>query len=242
MKKNMRYWALGIILLFILLLITIFTAVNRFNARKSDRSGTSLSSVQMAFSTVSVTNLNLDNVSVEDNVNRYLSRQDEIMTDMIQAMKSISPSGNASIDFLKGMISHHESAIFLSETYLSYGGSNEKLKNLAENIILSRQEEITRMQDLAVKYETEDHNSEDKESAYLEDYYDLLGQDRNVGTSSRASLDQAFSDGLTDHHQMAVEMAKSILDYTDYEEIRTLAQSIITIEEQEINEMHDYNQ
>ncbi len=44
------------------------------------------------------------------------------------------------------------------------------------------------------------------------------------------------------HHQMAVEMARSILDYTDYEEIRTLAQNIITVQEQEINDMRDFIQ
>ncbi len=33
------------------------------------------------------------------------------------------------------------------------------------------------------------------------------------------------------HHQMAVDMARDILEYTDYEEIRTMAQNIIDVQE-----------
>ena len=36
------------------------------------------------------------------------------------------------------------------------------------------------------------------------------------------------------HHQMAVDMARDILEYTDYEEIRTMAQNIIDVQEKEI--------
>ena len=35
-------------------------------------------------------------------------------------------------------------------------------------------------------------------------------------------------------------MAKSILEYTNYEEIRTLAQSIIDAQEKEIEEMKEF--
>ncbi len=240
MKKSMRYWAIGMIVTCILLLIAALTAVNWFKARKPDRPG--ISSVNFQDTFTASANPNLDNVSAEDNINRYLSRQDEIMTDMIQTMKGISKTGNATTDFLKGMIPHHESGILMSEAYLSYGGSNEKLKNLAETIISSRQEDIARIQDLSVKYESQDHSSEDKENAFLEDYNNLLNRNSEAGKSSGASLDQAFCDGLKEHHQMAVEIARSILEYTDYEEIRILAQNIITAEEQEINQAGDYNQ
>lgn len=251
MKKNLRYWAIGMILVFIVLLITTFTSVNWIKIRKSNQSGIPAESVQGVVSTVSVPpggnpsveeNRNLDNVSAEDNLNRYLSRQDEIMTDMMQAMKNIPKSGNASIDFLNGMILHHKSAILMSETYLTYGGSDEKLKGMAEHIIPAQQEELTRMQDLADKYASEGHNSVDKESAYLEDYHGLLNRDRKMDKSNASSLGHAFADGMITHHQMAVEMAKSILEYTDYEEIRTLAQNIITVQEQEIDEMRDFTQ
>ena len=51
------------------------------------------------------------------------------------------------------------------------------------------------------------------------------------------SLDQAFAEGMIMHHQMAVDMARDILEYTDYEEIRTMAQNIIDVQEKEIAQM-----
>ena len=39
------------------------------------------------------------------------------------------------------------------------------------------------------------------------------------------------------HHQMAVDMARDILEYTDYEEIHTMAQNIIDVQEKEIAQM-----
>ena len=39
------------------------------------------------------------------------------------------------------------------------------------------------------------------------------------------------------HHQMAVDMAKDILDYTDEEEVKQLAQEIIDVQEKEIEQM-----
>lgn len=251
MKKNMRYWAIGIILAFIVLLIATFTSVNWINILKSNQSGISSEDLRRVDSAATAPmteyvpvaeNRNLDNVSAEDNVNHYLSRQEEILADMMEAMKNISKTGNASIDFLEGMIPHHEASILMSEAYLSYGGNDEKLMSMAEHIISSQQEEIDRMQDLSDKYGSEGHYDTDKESAYLEDYNDLLIRDWKMGKANASSLPHAFADGMRKHHEMAVEMARSILDYTDYEEIRTLAQNIITVQEQEINDMRDFIQ
>ena len=55
--------------------------------------------------------------------------------------------------------------------------------------------------------------------------------------SSPATVDEAFAEGMIMHHQMAVDMARDILEYTDYEEIRTMAQNIIDVQEKEIAQM-----
>lgn len=59
----------------------------------------------------------------------------------------------------------------------------------------------------------------------------------HMDTSDVDSLDQAFAEGMIMHHQMAVDMARDILEYTDYEEIRTMAQNIIDVQEKEIAQM-----
>ncbi|MFR3823733.1 MAG: DUF305 domain-containing protein [Hungatella hathewayi] len=96
------------------------------------------------------------------------------------------------------------------------------------------------MRDLIRKYEAEGHNDADQESAYLEEYDKMLDHDHSMNKAGTDSLDHAFAEGMIMHHQMAVDMAKSILEYTNYEEIRTLAQSIIDAQEKEIEEMKEF--
>ena len=59
----------------------------------------------------------------------------------------------------------------------------------------------------------------------------------HINPSGVDNIDQAFAEGMIMHHQMAVDMARDILEYTDYEEIRTMAQNIIDVQEKEIAQM-----
>ena len=55
--------------------------------------------------------------------------------------------------------------------------------------------------------------------------------------SAPATVDEAFAEGMIMHHQMAVDMSRSVLDYTDQKEVTQLAESIIEQQEQEISQM-----
>ncbi|MFR3823734.1 MAG: DUF305 domain-containing protein [Hungatella hathewayi] len=66
------------------------------------------------------------------------------MRNMMRDMENIPKTGNASIDFLNGMIPHHESAVEMADSFLEYGGNNETLKKLAETIKTTQTEEIRR--------------------------------------------------------------------------------------------------
>ena len=96
------------------------------------------------------------------------------------------------------------------------------------------------MNDLVKSYEKDGKKDQTKEDAYLEQYSKMFADDsmsRHTDPSGADSLDQAFAEGMIMHHQMAVDMARDILEYTDYEEIRTMAQNIIDVQEKEIAQM-----
>lgn len=58
----------------------------------------------------------------------------------------ISFTGNADVDFVKGMIPHHQGAVDMAKTVLAFGKDPE-VKKLAEEIIKGQESEIASMKD-----------------------------------------------------------------------------------------------
>ena len=171
------------------------------------------------------------------NLRGYLEDQDAIMAAMMTDMENIEHSGSASIDFLTGMIPHHDAAINMAQSYLKYGGAHEVLAPLAQDIITAQTAEIERMQEMIETLRETGTYDEAQAKAYLEAYDGLM--DHSKAHAAAKSLDEAFADGMIMHHQMAVDMAEDILEYTEYDEIRELAQNIIDVQTEEIERMKE---
>jgi uncharacterized protein (DUF305 family) len=73
----------------------------------------------------------------------FLAENDVAMTKMMAAME-IKPSGDVDQDFVAMMAPHHRGAIDMAQAELRYG-HNEQLKRLAQEIIVTQQQEIAAM-------------------------------------------------------------------------------------------------
>jgi uncharacterized protein (DUF305 family) len=66
------------------------------------------------------------------------------MDKMHAAMASVGPSGEADIDFVRLMLPHHQAAIDMAKTELSYG-KDPQMRRMAQEIITDQQSEIELM-------------------------------------------------------------------------------------------------
>ena len=73
----------------------------------------------------------------------FLSENDAAMTKMMADM-TIKPSGDVDRDFVEMMVPHHQGAIDMAQAELKYG-HNEQLRRLAQEIVVTQQQEIAVM-------------------------------------------------------------------------------------------------
>lgn len=222
MNKKTIYWTSGIIAVLIIILLIVWAAFGRDSSTRSD-----------------------DDIpqgpAAEQALGSYLEEQDILMDKMMEDMENVQPSGNAALDFLNGMIPHHEAAVSMSESYLKYGGEDEELKKLAKYIVRIQKEEIAQMQSYIDELETDWAEDPEQEQAYPEAYETMLSSHHSAHSShgTSANVEAAFAEGMIMHHQMAVEMAQAVLGNTDSEKVTELAENIIEAQQNEITQMQE---
>src|SRR5271165_7399731 len=73
----------------------------------------------------------------------FISENVNAMTEMLVGMQ-IKPSGDVDYDFAAMMIPHHQGAIDMAQAELRHG-RNERLRRIAQEIIVEQQQEISAM-------------------------------------------------------------------------------------------------
>lgn len=240
MEQQKKNWLITAIVILILAIILIIVFWSRRNGKDDTDGGTTNPTVSSSEAGAAKTESS--KISGQNNLQSYMKEQDDIMSDMMEDMHAVQKTGNASVHFLKGMTPHHESAIEMAESYLTYGGDNSKLKKLAYDIIEVQTKEIDDMEDMIKKIEDSGKKDEEKEAGYLQEYDKMMESHHDGGHTSHnmpANVDQAFAEGMIMHHQMAVDMAKAILTYTDEEDVKSMAQAIVEAQEMEIEQMQE---
>lgn len=230
MNKHKNYHMYGLLAIIILILLIIFFSL--YIGRGTTGSSTS----QTPSSGTDI----IKDSGDDTEVSVYLDEQATIISDMLENMR-VKESGSAELDFLISMIPHYEASIDLSKSYLLLGGTNNKLKSLANEIIEEQTEEIEDMRELIQEIQKSGITAPEKEKDYLEIYNKMISSHQHITEETEASntVEKAYIEGMVIHHQMAVDMANAILKYSSHHEILDIAEDILEMQKEEINQMEE---
>jgi uncharacterized protein (DUF305 family) len=87
----------------------------------------------------------MDHDNKKPSTKAYMEGMDRMMKDMM-----VPYTGDADVDFVRGMIPHHQGAIEMAKVVLEHG-KNPEIRKLAEEIVKAQEGEIAWMQEWLAK-------------------------------------------------------------------------------------------
>lgn len=148
--------------------------------------------------------------------------------------------GNMDRHFIEEMIPHHDDAILMAEIAFKQA-EHAEIKNLAENITRTQSEENAKMRGWYKSWYGTDVPVGSLSEGMSRGMGGMMGDSTDIKTLENAKpFDKEFIEQMIPHHQMAIMMATMLLQGTDREEMKTLAQAIIDAQSREIDQMRSW--
>ena len=170
------------------------------------------------------------------NVSASTKAFDGAMTSMMKDMMAV-PTGKPDLDFMQGMIPHHQGAIEMSKVVLQFGKDAE-VKALAENVIKAQDSEIAFMKAWLEKTDKSTLVESPEAAKGNADAMNAMMKNMTMTYSDDADVD--YIKGMIPHHQGAINMAKVALQYAKDPDVLKLAGEVVKAQEVEISFMQDW--
>lgn len=161
-----------------------------------------------------------------------------------------SPEPSIDRDFIDMMVPHHESAIAMAELAVEQAERPE-LRDMANEIIAAQSEEIGQLRNWRQEWfgsaETPPMEAMPMLPGMAMEGHAMSGDTMDMtaevdGLRDADPFDRFFIDAMVRHHEQAVEAAQIVLEQTDRDEIRALAEAIIETQTAEIEQLRQWRQ
>jgi uncharacterized protein (DUF305 family) len=149
-----------------------------------------------------------------------------------------SDFNEADIEFVQGMIPHHEQAVMMADMVVR-GEGNVDLADLADEIRAAQAPEIEEMRALLAEWGKE----EDPHAIHKMDDHSMHGMmtDDDLDALDAASgidFERMWLRMMIEHHEGAITMSEQVLAGGEHPRVRKLAEAIIAAQRDEIARMN----
>jgi len=142
--------------------------------------------------------------------------------------------------FLSNMIAHHQGAVDMAKLAIA-NAKHAELKTMANEIVSAQEKEIAEMSAFQTEWgypSTSAENMQDHSAMGMMD--DMAGMTAELEGKTGDEFDKAFLEQMIMHHQSAIDMAAPAETNASHQEVKNLAEGVITAQTAEIKQMKQW--
>lgn len=154
-----------------------------------------------------------------------------MMQDMMDNMKTLQSTGNPDNDFAALMKAHHLGAIEMGQMEQAKG-IDPQIKQMAQRMVDDQQREVAEFNSFL-----SGHPAHGGGDAFFKEAMRIMNG-MKMDMDHSASMDKQFVKMMIPHHQTAIDMSKAYIKTGGHEEeLKKIANNIISSQQKEINEL-----
>ena len=148
--------------------------------------------------------------------------------------------------YLTDMIAHHQGALNMASQARELATKAE-IRTLADAILSSQATEVQQMMDWQQEWGYSTTDSSNPHAGHMMESSGTMGDDMadmeaNLNGLNGEAYDKEFLKQMILHHQQAVDMSKYADTNAKHQEVKDLAQAVISAQEKEIADMKSWQQ
>ncbi|QQS18257.1 DUF305 domain-containing protein [Candidatus Saccharibacteria bacterium] len=148
--------------------------------------------------------------------------------------------------YLTDMIAHHQGALNMASQARELATKSE-IRTLADAILSSQATEVQQMMDWQQEWEYSTTDISNPHAGHMMESSGSMGDDManmeaKLNGLSGEAYDKEFLKQMILHHQQAVDMSKYADTNAKHQEVKDLAQAVISAQEKEIADMKSWQQ